>query len=46
MRNAILSSEQHIVELTGIRGVAVLMVLLWHFIGAVISPSLALQLLF
>ncbi|WP_409187966.1 acyltransferase family protein [Bradyrhizobium sp. RDM4] len=40
MRNAILSSEQHIVELTGIRGVAVLMVLLWHFIGAVISPSL------
>lgn len=40
MRNAILSSEQHIVELTGIRGVAVLMVLIWHFIGAVISPSL------
>jgi peptidoglycan/LPS O-acetylase OafA/YrhL len=33
-------SEQRITELNGLRGIAVTMVLIWHFVGAIISPDL------
>jgi len=35
-------SEQRIVELNGLRGIAVMMVLLWHFVGAIVSPELGI----
>lgn len=38
--NALLLPEQRISELDGLRGIAVTMVLLWHFLGAIISPDL------
>lgn len=33
-------SETRIPEIDGLRGLAVLLVLVWHFVGAVIAPSL------
>ena len=33
-------SEHRILELNGLRGMAVAMVLIWHFVGAIISPDL------
>ena len=35
-------SERRILELNGLRGTAVAMVLLWHFVGAIISPDLGM----
>jgi peptidoglycan/LPS O-acetylase OafA/YrhL len=37
-----IASEQRILELNGLRGIAVTMVLLWHFVGAIISPELGM----
>ena len=33
-------SEHRILELNGLRGIAVVMVLVWHFVGSIISPRL------
>jgi peptidoglycan/LPS O-acetylase OafA/YrhL len=32
-------SDQHVRELDGLRGIAVLMVLVWHFVGTMVSPK-------
>jgi peptidoglycan/LPS O-acetylase OafA/YrhL len=39
-KNKMVASEQRILELNGLRGIAVAMVLVWHFVGAIISPDL------
>lgn len=35
------STQERIAELDGLRGIAVLMVLAWHYLGALINPTLA-----